>query len=369
MRKIFMLFVACLATFSMYGQTILPSSFIEDTYVSVSAGSFGWLQPQNNGYDNFLKSNRGIASLRFGKFINPVVGVEIDGTVGMANRTTFVDHTNVSFNGLVNLNNLFHGYCGKADKVEVVPFVGMGWIHRYDNVANNISAKGGIQFNWNISKNEAWQLNFIPSVTYSLTNNGEYELSDTKFTSNRAYFSAQIGVTYKFKNKKGTHNFVICPNVYTKHEYDDLMLLLAKHIKEKHKIQNQNAELIEHIRAQQHTITTLQNRPTSITTANTAVGFEIGSNEILGTSKANLITLANAIKNENTKIIISGYADSKTGSPQRNLQISKNRANVIKDFLVKEGVDASRIIVVAKGDTEQLFNENDINRVVLIQVK
>jgi outer membrane protein OmpA-like peptidoglycan-associated protein len=42
---------------------------------------------------------------------------------------------------------------------------------------------------------------------------------------------------------------------------------------------------------------------------------------------------------------------------------SERRAKVTTDLLVKKGIDASRITTTAKGDTEQPFAENDLNRV------
>lgn len=369
MKKIFMLIVACVATLSVFSQTVVESSMLENTYVGVSAGSFGWVQPQTNGYQNFIKSNRGTASIRFGKYITPIVGVEVEGSVGMANRSTFIDHSNVSFNGLLNLNNAFHGYQGKCDKLEVVPFVGMGWIHTYGYVSNNISAKGGVQFNWNISSNGAWQVNCIPSITYALTNNGVGTMSDATFTSERAFVSLQVGVTYKFKNKKGTHNFVKCPNVYTQSQWDDMTTALRKLAQDKQQSEQYVLLLSKIVMNQKEVIKELQSRPLEITRSNSAIGFEIGSCNLLSTSKANLITLANAIKNENTQVVIKGYADAQTGSSKRNLELSQLRSQTIKTFLVNEGIDESRIKVVAKGDNEQIFGENELNRVVIIEVK
>ena len=40
-----------------------------------------------------------------------------------------------------------------------------------------------------------------------------------------------------------------------------------------------------------------------------------------------------------------GYADSKTGTQNRNFALAKNRANVVKNALVKAGVAEDRISV------------------------
>lgn len=371
MKKFFMFVVLCLMTFSGFAQTIVSSNIYEDTYVSVNGGVFGFIKPNINGYDDFTESLRGTASLRVGKYITPSFGLELDGSVGMANRTTFIDHSNVSLNALFNLNNIFHKYRGTCDRVEFVPFVGVGWLHTYgDVVSNNISGKGGLQINWNIGKERAWQINLRPSITYMLTNNGLGEVSDCKFTANRAFVSAEIGFTYKFKNKKKTHNFVICPKRFTQEEMDavvDMYHASRKAYENKtQELDNANSKIT--LLTQE--CDSLRNREMVVETfANTAIGFEIGSADLLSTSKATLFTLIESIKNENSSILIVGYSDAQTGSDERNMELSEMRVNTIKNILIENGIAATRIEVIAKGSTEQVFEDNDMNRVVTIQVE
>ena len=64
---------------------------------------------------------------------------------------------------------------------------------------------------------------------------------------------------------------------------------------------------------------------------------------------------------------ITGYADKGTGNARINKKYSQERANKFKDELVKNyGINASRIITDAKGDTVQPFADNDKNRCVII---
>ena len=51
-----------------------------------------------------------------------------------------------------------------------------------------------------------------------------------------------------------------------------------------------------------------------------------------------------------TLIQIVGSADSKTGTETRNFALAKNRANVVKNALVKAGVAEDRIAVDSKLD-------------------
>ena len=72
--------------------------------------------------------------------------------------------------------------------------------------------------------------------------------------------------------------------------------------------------------------------------------------------------------NEHPKatILLKGYADKATGTPEVNKRIAKMRTETIKKALVAKGISAKRMKVEVKGDTEQPFANNDDNRVVII---
>ena len=55
--------------------------------------------------------------------------------------------------------------------------------------------------------------------------------------------------------------------------------------------------------------------------------------------------------------MVEGHTDGK-GSAEYNLKLSQARANAVKTYLEKQGVDASRLVAQGKGDTE-LVNPQD----------
>ncbi len=64
------------------------------------------------------------------------------------------------------------------------------------------------------------------------------------------------------------------------------------------------------------------------------------------------------------KVNIVGYADVQTGNAQINARLAQQRADVVVKALVEQyGISADRISYDSKGDTEQPFVENDLNRV------
>ncbi len=96
------------------------------------------------------------------------------------------------------------------------------------------------------------------------------------------------------------------------------------------------------------------------------VFFTIGSTYIRKAEDAKLVKLAEWMKaNPDFNVSLVGYADKETGTPKGNEKLSAARAKVVKDRLVKLGVEESRIMTAYKGDTVQPFAENAKNRVVM----
>lgn len=79
--------------------------------------------------------------------------------------------------------------------------------------------------------------------------------------------------------------------------------------------------------------------------------------------------VADLIKTDpNAKIIVTGYADKETGTPEINERLSKERAEGVVSKLVNEhGINAANITTQWKGDTVQPFAENDKNRCVIVK--
>ena len=96
------------------------------------------------------------------------------------------------------------------------------------------------------------------------------------------------------------------------------------------------------------------------------VFFTIGSYYIRKAEGDKLVKLADWMKaNPDFNVSLVGYADKETGTPKGNERLSANRARVVKERLVKLGVEESRIMTAYKGDTVQPFAENAKNRVVI----
>ena len=79
----------------------------------------------------------------------------------------------------------------------------------------------------------------------------------------------------------------------------------------------------------------------------------------------NLESLANMAKNNGAKLKITGYADSATGVPAYNQQLSERRAQAVAKELVKMGVPEENIVIEAKGGVEDIKPASYNRRVII----
>jgi outer membrane protein OmpA-like peptidoglycan-associated protein len=100
----------------------------------------------------------------------------------------------------------------------------------------------------------------------------------------------------------------------------------------------------------------------------TAVFFNIGSAELDDKGKANIKLIAKALKeNAGKKFKVTGYADSATGTPQLNKELSEARAKAVYNALIAEGVSKDTIQCSGVGDTESVFEKSNLNRAVIME--
>lgn len=90
-----------------------------------------------------------------------------------------------------------------------------------------------------------------------------------------------------------------------------------------------------------------------IITLSGAVLFEFGKATLLPAAKRRLEEVATALKaqNANTSITIEGHTDS-VGTDENNMELSRERAEAVREYFVSQGIDAGRIRAVGRGETE-----------------
>jgi outer membrane protein OmpA-like peptidoglycan-associated protein len=84
------------------------------------------------------------------------------------------------------------------------------------------------------------------------------------------------------------------------------------------------------------------------------INFETNSSSISPGSEVVLMTAFNALKdNPSIEVEISGHTDSR-GSDSKNQQLSEDRANSVKAWLVGKGINGNRITTVGYGESQPL---------------
>lgn len=83
----------------------------------------------------------------------------------------------------------------------------------------------------------------------------------------------------------------------------------------------------------------------------TSILFESSRSDVLPESSPILDRLAEYLKRTQAKVFVTGHTD-RTGDPQANLQLSRDRALAVKRELVNRGVSPDRVKTDGKGQTE-----------------
>lgn len=99
-----------------------------------------------------------------------------------------------------------------------------------------------------------------------------------------------------------------------------------------------------------------------------AIFFQIGKAELDDYGRVNIKLAAKTLKaNPDKKYKVAGYADNATGSAAWNQKLSEMRAQVVYDALIAEGVDKEQLELVGFGGTDNMFDKNSLNRVVILE--
>jgi len=83
-----------------------------------------------------------------------------------------------------------------------------------------------------------------------------------------------------------------------------------------------------------------------------SVSFASGKATLLGSARSRLQQVASALEqgDSSSKIIVEGHTDA-TGSPEKNQQLSEQRAEAVRQALISQGVPAERVQAVGYGES------------------
>ena len=258
---------------------------------------------------------------------------------------------NVHEDVMFNLSNMFCGYNEKR-VWNFIPYVGLGVIRNMSAGGNNydLTYNAGLLNNFRVSKHFQVFLDiytnwFEGSVDRGLNDNWA-DYSKTKSRYWDKLVGVSVGVTYNL----GKCTWEKVPDVdalmaMNKEQMDALNASLKEQ-------QDENARLREMLANQKPATDakTVVDKVTELVATSQSVFFNINSSKIASRKDlVNVKEVAEYAKANGKKIVVTGYADSKTGSASYNQQLSEKRANAVANELVKMGVNRDDIIVEAKG--------------------
>jgi outer membrane protein OmpA-like peptidoglycan-associated protein len=354
--------------------SVATNSFWSNWFIQVGADWNAYYSSQEHGAGNAksplksFRSNPG-ASVAIGKWFTPGLGLRTK-VQGIWGQTVYnKDHNPANRywianeQALFNLSNMLYGY--NPNRVwNFVPFVGAG-VGR--SMTNNIYAMNlscgilntfrlskkmavNVELGWNRSENDldGDPTHIEPANTWEDKDNNLY---------------AEIGLTFNLG--KATWDKV--PDVdaikaLSQSQIDALNAQLTDANNEITRLNNmlRNQKPVEKPQAQV---------VKEFVAAPVSVFFNINKSKIASRKDlVNLESMAKFAKENNAGLLVTGYADSKTGSAAYNQKLSESRAATVADQLVKFGVSRDKVETVGKGGVNDL-SPVSYNRRAVVTVK
>lgn len=396
MKKIFTLCAAAALAVSATAQTVTESKTFDNWYIGINGGLATGIHPSQLGAENhtWAKDIMPNAGIRVGRYFTPVFGLAAESNVyfsdlhhaGRTNNNLFgnvtktlVNSINTSLIATVNFSNWFGGYKGEPRLFELSAVYGLGWGHvfggkdgsrYYANTWNTadkkdfLTSKAGLDFAFNLGSAKAWQLYVEPAVVWNL----EGAKKGVRYDANYADFQLNVGLVYKFKNSNGTHNFTIA-QLRDQAEIDGLN---AKINDLRNDLNGKDSEIAANnakINDLQKALDECNNKPKYVkpetaTNLQPTVIFRQGKSVVDKAQYANIELIAQYMKNHpEANVEIKGYA-SPEGSKELNQKLSEQRAEAVKNILVKKyKISADRLTTKGMGATDKLFEQVEFNRV------
>ena len=353
---------------------VITNPFWSNWFFSIGGGAeatFG----DNDKAGSFGKRISPTLNFAIGKWFTPGLGVRLQYSGLQARGYTYdagadyvrgtqmddgyykqrFDYMNLHGDVMFNLNALFGGY-NQHRVYEIIPYVGAGFTHNYTKPHREaLSVNAGIINRFRIS-------NAI-DINLELSAMGVEDKFDGT-VAGKGYdgvFSATLGLTYHFP-KRGFNRPM--PQLISALELSAM--------------QQQIAEMAAANQQLQSALTAAQNRPVEVTETEVVVAdpdiaprtvfFKIGSAEVSPREIMNISYLAKQMQEfPNATYTVNGYADSATGTPAFNKELSLKRAQAVVDVLVKDyGISADRLKISADGGVDK-FGQPILNRVVLVK--
>lgn len=345
--------------------SVATNSFWANWFLSAGVSGSAYYTSQESGVSNNpFSDKRGTIgfTVAVGKWFTPGIGLRtkfdlVNGKqVNTENNHPLYTAMNVHEDVMFNLSNIFCGYNEKRVWNTIV-YAGVGAATKWNDGKNaDIYYTAGWLNNFRVSKHVQVFADLSIGATEGSLDGAKND-NWASYKKNKARHwdknvRLDLGVTYNL----GKCTWDKVPDVeglmaMNKEQMD----ALNQSLKEQ---QDENARLRDMLATTKNQ-PVVENNSTNGTSSfvgtSSSVFFNINSDKVASRKDlVNVKELAEYAKANNSKIVVTGYADSKTGSAEYNQKLSERRANTVANELVKMGVNRDNIITEAKGGVMNL---------------
>ena len=351
------------ATNSFWSNWFVQANVAYEAFYSNQEKGLGYSKSPLKGFRSNVSP-----SIAIGKWFTPGLGLRTKATgiwgrsVGSEDKTlNAMKFMNIQEQAMFNLSNMLCGY-SDTRVWNFIPYAGVGFLRYFDDNVNAHAASLGVLNTWKLSRK--WAVNLDLSFNISDDDIDGTDASHTVYGTSVAktdrYFTAEIGLTYNLG--KATWNKVPdvdAINALHQSQLDALNAQLADANAENDRLNN----LIKNHKCPEAKTVTVK----EVATAPVSVFFNIGKSKIASRKDLQNVK-AMTETNKDAKFVVTGYADSKTGSASYNQKLSQKRAEAVANELVKMGVSRDNIEIVAKGGVADL-TPISYNRRATVEIK
>lgn len=350
--------------------SVATNSFWSNWFIQVGADWNAWYSSEEHGLNlnrspfKKFRSNPGV-SVALGKWFTPGIGLrtKLQGIWGktVTDANNYGNHNSywvLNEHVLFNVSNMLCGY--NPNRIwNFIPFIGggIGRTMTHNLYATDLSA--GILNEFRVCKKVAINFELGWNRLESDIDGIEKTNAHRGWDSHDNNLYAEVGLTFNL----GKATWEKTPDVdaikaLSQSQIDALNAQLndanAENARLKEMLANQKP-------AEDRTVKEFVTTPIS-------VFFNLDKSVIASQKDlVNVRALAQYAKENNSNLLVTGYADSATGTPKHNQGLSERRANTLADELVKMGISRDNIKTVGKGGVDDL-SPISFNRRATVQV-
>ncbi len=365
--------------------SVATNSFWQNWFVQVNASWNAFYSNEEKGADfakgpfKDFRSAPGF-SVAVGKWFTPGLGLRTK-FAAMNGRSVISENKdandikfwNLQEQALFNLSNMFCGY-SDTRVWNFIPYAGVGITRNCSYNTYELASSLGLLNTWKLSKRVLLNLD----LGFTMCGDDfEGRLGSKRYvdlggkggepspSNHDRWFTAELGLTFNL----GRVGWDKTPDVdaikaLSQSQIDALNAQLNDANAENARL---NGRLREALANQKPAETPKAVR--EFVTTPVSVFFNLDKTNIASQKDlVNIEGVAKYAKENNTNLLVTGYADSATGKPDHNQWLSDERAKTVAEELVKMGVSRDKIETVGKGGVDEL-SPISFNRRATVQVK